>query len=521
MLEALRVKVKEPNDLFNAILSKVTKNDVFAIIIVFVLGIINNFTFVITEGVAPDALISSDFQIAGRWEISLGRFGLSIVNMLRFGLINKFLIIVISLLFLSISVIIIMRIFEVKNKIVIFFISALIAVAPQFTETYMFIYCADAYCLAFLLATLSVLLLKKAKNKWGYYILSAICTMMVCSLYQAYLGVVLGFTIILSIYYLLNNMKAKEILIQTLKNIGAIFIGILLYYILLKIIITILGISLSSYKGANSLGINTILSLPKTIMQTYKDFYNFFFTNKIINNTFWKREIINIIIFIISSIGILRIISKNKHVSILLIGFLLMLPIGINVMNLIAPDTTMNLATGSGMMTLIVLVAIIYYKLPNNLLNNIVKYGYILILCALIFTFLLENTFTYMCRQSTYENYNVITNDIYNKATELSDYSNDKEWMFSNVIKFRPKNYNKANGFISNDNETWNNYGGTVQNSNYFEKYLGIKIKICSKSKYAEIIKTDEFKEMPVYPNPGSIAVINDIIVIKVSDKTF
>lgn len=148
-------KIKNPNELIKRVLEKFNKNDVMVLFIVFILGFINNFVFITTEGVAPDSLSTGNFDIAGEWEISLGRFGIEFVNLLRFGLVNKFIIILISLIFLSLSVMIVIRTFSIKNRILIVLLSALITVAPQFTETYMFIYCADAYCLAFMIATLS------------------------------------------------------------------------------------------------------------------------------------------------------------------------------------------------------------------------------------------------------------------------------------------------------------------------------------------------------------------------------
>ena len=107
------------------------------------------------------------------------------------------------------------------------------------------------------------------------------------------------------------------------------------------------------------------------------------------------------------------------------------------------------------------------------------------------------------------------------KATSLEDYSTTKKWLFSDVIKFKANNLEKTNGFISYDNETWNNYNGILQNYRFFDKYLGVKIKICSKDEYDSIVKSDEFKNMPIYPNNGSIKIINNIIVIKISDKVF
>lgn len=117
-----------------------------------------------------------------------------------------------------------------------------------------------------------------------------------------------------------------------------------------------------------------------------------------------------------------------------------------------------------------------------------------------------------MCRHETYRNYYTVANDIYSKVTELDEYSKDKKWLFSDVIRFKARDTNRSNGFISNDNETWNNYNGITQNYNFFDKYLGIKIKMCS---------TEEFKNMPIYPNNGSIKIINNIIVIKISENTF
>lgn len=297
-----KFNIKEPSELLNIIKNKITKTDIFIVILVFILGLLNNFTFFTGKGIAPDALSTGDFNIAGRWEISLGRFGLYFANLMRFGLVNKFLIIIFSLAFLSLATIVITRIFEIKSKILTFIIAAIISVAPQFTETYFFIYCADAYCFAFLIAALTVWFLKNSENHKMHYVFAAICTIIVCSIYQAYLGVILGLTIILLINDLLNNEKLKDVIIKALKYIGIIFVGVIVYYVILKVIIHALGISLADYKGANGFGLDTIMALPKTIMQTYIDFFNFFFTNEIIINSYWKRRYINVILFAIFGI---------------------------------------------------------------------------------------------------------------------------------------------------------------------------------------------------------------------------
>lgn len=269
------MKIKEPNEFFRDVKSKITKNDILSVVIVFLLGIINNFQFFITEGVAPDALSPADFNVAGTWEIQLGRFGIKYINLLRFGLVNKFLIILISLAFLALAVVFITRTFEIKNKIVIVIVSIIVAIAPQFTETYFFIYCADAYCFAFLTASLTIFFLKKAEKKKWNYIIAIICTILTCSMYQAYLGVILGLTVIYAIDQLLKNRDIKQVILNALKNTVVIGAGVILYYVILKIILAVLETSLASYKGANGLGLNTIKNYQRVFLMHIKTFIDF------------------------------------------------------------------------------------------------------------------------------------------------------------------------------------------------------------------------------------------------------
>lgn len=515
------MKIVEPNKIFLKVKNKFTKNDILIFFIVFVLGIITNFTFITTKGISPDALSMNNFYWAGEWEISLGRFGIKFIDMLRAGLVNKFLIILMCLLYLALSIMLITRTFKIKSKVSIFILSMIIAVAPQFTETYLFIYCADSYCFAFLMANLAVFFLSKSKGKKIYNILSIVCTIITCSIYQAYLGVILGLIILLIISKILNNEKISSIVKDGLKYIFIVAVGVILYYIILKIIIAIMGISLSAYKGANNLGIENIKQLPYTILRTYIDFHNFFFNDKIINNKYYNRFYLYLILIIITIIGIIRNLASKKYsCKIVRVEFLIccivVFPICVNIMDIIAPMTITNLLTGIGILTSIVIIPIVNKGLDNKSLSNIIKWIYIVLTVILTITFIIENTFTYMCRQETYENYYAVINNVYNRATQLEGYTKDKKWLFSYTIEYSPNDLEKAN---SENNETWGNFAGMKQNKNFFEKYLGIQIETCSMEEYNSIILTEEFKNMPIYPEDGSIKIINNIIVVKTSNK--
>lgn len=238
--------------------------------------LINNLQFIFNNGVAPDTIYcGTEYYKAGNWEISLGRFGLVLIDKLKFGLVNKQIIVSYCMIYLGISTILIEYLFNIKKKASVILLSIIIAVFPTFTETYFFVYCADSYCLAFLLSVISAIGIKKyieTNNKIRYILLSMISTILICSLYQAYLGLILG---LYAIYIITNK---RDINIKTIiKTLLILCISVIIYYLILKCILMIKGISLATYKGANSLGIETIKQLPKSILNTYNDIANFFF----------------------------------------------------------------------------------------------------------------------------------------------------------------------------------------------------------------------------------------------------
>ena len=54
-------------------------------------------------------------------------------------------------------------------------------------------------------------------------------------MYQAYLGVILGLFVIYTISQFLREKNVKDILLEVLKDIVTIGIGIIIYYLILKV----------------------------------------------------------------------------------------------------------------------------------------------------------------------------------------------------------------------------------------------------------------------------------------------
>ena len=507
------------------ILKIIKREDKYILATVFIAGIINNFYFLISDGLSPDALSSEYTHIAGLWETQLGRFSLQFLDSLRYGFVNQLLIILISLCFIAGAMMLIRRTFKIKSTSILVILTILITVAPQFTETYMYLYCADSYLFAFFLAVLAVFSMSKidkllTSKRWAISVVLA--TALLCSLYQSYLGVLLGLVVTLAIFEIIKN-DSKTAIKHFLRNLILVGIGIVGYYVLFRIICKLEHTRPSAYKGANSLGLTTILALPETITSAFADFYYFFFGQGfIINNNFYGRQVIYSILAVLILLGVFQIFKSVKQERIIKIVIFLVLliifPIAANIMNLIAPGTRINLVTGPGIITTAVLAAVILDSLNRQ---SILRFCSNAVLVFLAWTFLLSNVATYVVREREYSDFKGITENIYTRATLADGYSTNMPFMFSYLIETPSSEVERTNGMVTRDNISWTAYAGVQRYTIFIERFLGHSVEPANEENYAKIVKTDDFKNMPIYPNDGSIKIIDNVVVIKTSDKTY
>jgi len=482
----------------------IKKEDLLIFFTVFLFGLINYFYFLGHTVLTPDGLTYGPIYKSGGWEFDLGRPFLLIVDRIRGGLVSSPIIIFFSLVFLSISVMLIRRIFSIKSKFSIFLISLLIVLFPTFSESALFIYCFDSYCLAFLCSVLGIYFIKNKKYLFG--ILSVIISL---SLYQAYISVTITGLLLLFIFDVIENKgSVKELFVQMFF----VFVGLLSYFILLKLGMYVLGRSLADYKGASSFGIDTILFLPKSIFNAYSDFYSFFFLENIIYNCYYHRFIINIIIFVAIIIMLYPKFSNlNLLQKCLLVISLAVIPIAINIMDLIACDTKINLVTAIGFCMVYLFFVVLIERYSNI---SIVKSISIFSMIFLCYTYLLSNNGTFQARVDTYNHYYSQSSYILNQVKSLEGYDKSFPWMFNNTIYYQSPLVVASNGYLSRDLETFNGYLGIQENEDFYRRFFGEDITVIPEERYREMILKDEYKSMKA----GEIKIIDDVVVVKLSD---
>ena len=80
--------------------------------------------------------------------------------------------------------------------------------------------------------------------------------------------------------------------------------------------------------------------------------------------------------------------------------------------------------------------------------------------------------------------------------------------------------FEKANEY-ARFGQWWGTDAGNNRRSWYYgmlRHYLGLELNWCDDDDYEEIRSSGELESMPNFPEEGSIKVVNDIVVVKVSD---
>lgn len=518
-------KPSDPRKVFAHFWVQINAQSKVAALSAVIFGIINYSYLIMNHVKSPDAVAVGSQHISGNWELSLGRFGIQFIDKIRGGVVNETLIYIFSIFIIAITCGIIISIFDVRDNLVAFLMSAVLITSPQLADTFMFTYCADAYCVSVLFSAISVWFLKQwssseARRK-RYILFSATSIMIAASLYQAYIGLAAALCIILLIKELVLTDDLRKVLFECTVYALSLLGGLLLYYGVNKAVLAANHLNQASYKGASNFGITYIIRhLSYSLLNVYKDFFGFLFREEILYNDFWKRNLINaflMIVLICMLFSFLKRVTDYKA-KVFLLFLLLAFPAAVCIMDIIVPDTKINLVTGLPLVSIYFLILVLYDSLSINLMTVILKYTVVILNVSLIFGYINSDNVSFMCREDVFNHFYATHAEIIIRAESLSGYNSDMKWCFNDIVRYRSTLTDKSNGFIANDNEVWNNYDGIGRTAVFYKQYFGKDINICSRAEYDAIVNTREFESMSTFPDDSSIKIINDVVVVKINN---
>ena len=507
-------------------------NKRLAFLLTFFVGIITHITMLTNTIMSQDGLWNSmEYYRPGLWETTLGRWGIEIMQRFNFYIAIPTISTVSCILVMAIAAVFITDLFKFKSKISVFFTSVILAVTPTLTVTLLYVYTAFAYCGNFLIATLVIWFIYEFKHKKIGIIIATCLFTLVLSIYQSYIGVSIGLCIMLTVTQLVKNQKTiEEIFINVLKTIVVVVLGGLLYYGLTTVLLKLQKVSLSTYKDINSFSIKDIfLGLSVSIPSCYKDFYRFFISDEIINNTNYKRDIfcglfmiILALSTIIEAITINNDSKKQKIIrGVLIIVLMLVLPIGLNFINILVPGNELYALT-SVQLILIIPLAFVVMEQINKF--TLIKWLAIISCLYIAGTYYIADNTSYAALKMRYNQAYSVTLRMMEKMENTPGYNRDLPICIIGIIG--DNNYPQVGslydytvGSVFQNPVFHGSYEGSVGTMHkYMEIFLGQDVAFCSAETYEKIVRSDEFNKLNDFPNDGCTAIIENTMVIKLSN---
>lgn len=239
--------------------------------------------------------------------IALGRWFLPVVCSFSSFYDLPFLNGIIAILFHALSGVCICKILNVQKKITAILIGAVIVSFPTVTSVMMYNYVADGYSIAFFLSTLAALLMTREKPR---YILSAVLIALSTGIYQAYITV----TIMLVLLKLIdetiyNNASLQTVLKKSVFMLLSGLLGVALYGVILKIMLSIFSQGLLDYQGINSSASLSNIDIPGSLYSIKETFVNCFFDLSEGVNTY---IVLNVFALLFTLAHYIKYIVKNK-----------------------------------------------------------------------------------------------------------------------------------------------------------------------------------------------------------------
>lgn len=427
---------------------------------------------------------------------------------------------VVSLLLIALTAHVIIKLFDIENRALKMVLCGIMAVFPVVTTTFAYMYAAPYYFLALFLATLGVYFAAE-RPKWDGIIAAIVCIGCCLGLYQAYYPVTVSLFVICLFFEIARDRHSsfQKAFLRGLYFLGICVATMAFYFVVWKIVLKLTGLSLGSHQGMSSIGQSGIRAYLEAIVEAYRRF--------IPSGSLYRMSLGGVQWAVIVLSGICGICIVARHFrkdaleAVLMVLLLALLPLCFNlvyVMVSVTPSEEAHVYTlmlyGQCMLYVFLICALGFLRDVGEKLTAFLCRAGVVVIAALICLDVYFDNACYLKAQvmiqQTISDATVMISRI--KSTE--GYRDDMPVCF--VKKGKRDATRTSNSAFSE--YTISPYGklypyhNTHYYLNFMEVWCGVKLDEVSSKPFKNL---EEVKNMPDYPDDGSVKIINDTVVIK------
>lgn len=500
-----------------------------AILTSFGIGLLVYFPFYSSMLSNPDGVLYWDQIDTPNWVLEQADWGQFLLDYIKPNINIVPLAILFAIFFYCIAGILFVDIFAVENVFIKILVSSCILCSPVVPSTITYPYIAYNFGFSFCLAILSIKTLVKYQDKFVGLVLGWFLLTLAIGTGKTNVGTAAGAAIMYLIILIIEkNDDIKSWFVSAGKIISIGMLGTASYYIILKILLAIKGMQMSTYGGGDKINLPyIIINLSKTVKYAYSNFIDFFFHSNIMINSFAIKElyICMFILFVITIIFACYLMKKNIISIIIFILCIVISPVACNLISLFTPDHSyvdLHMAGGMNLFISFIFLLFIFVMLKIQLSKQIIiKLSAYIVMISLIWNYILID-----CADAALMKFQTdlaisLGNRIYTTVEADERFVEDMKLVVIGTPDYAVKKlpYYKSTNTYARWGMFWSDSFYTSLGWNViFRHYVDGNVRWGSWDDINFVIASDIYKNMPAYPEKGSMQIINDVFVVKVAD---
>lgn len=455
------------------------------------------------------------------WASACGRFMTRYANALTGNVITPILAAVEGIIFLCLAVYFITRMWGIQKPVWIVLTCFLLLGNPTTIAQYSFEYLFAIYCMACLFAVLYSYCIFRCSS-WFAVIPSSIFLACALGLYQSYISVAAACAAGCLILSLIDGRPLSYFRQLFMRFLVAGAGGAILYLILMKLDLTLRHIEAADRTASVSVS-DILVSLPNQLLKVYKTFFNSYFDSTLKRQ--WFYLLLFFLFLVVIIIWSIRLLLQKSYIRFFLCFLLLLLfPVSVNLITLIITfQDTYILMHYSSILIFPFAFSVIQRTKATNWFSW-TKLGCAILSFVIFWTYVISANATAKVYDLCYRHCYFETSEILSDIYDLPNYKKGDRIIlagFCNYDDLRsnlPELFRYSIGVPINPVSPQDMNGIMNSRKGYLLNYFGIDAGDVSYDEYTALVTSEEFESMPLWPSEGSVAKINGIVVVKISE---
>lgn len=442
--------------------------------------------------------------------VASGRWGLELSSFLFPDVSTPWIFGLLSILMLSAAACIMLRIFRIETPLFRVVLAAAVTVFPAQTATFTYMFTAPSFALAFLLAVASVW--SSEREDWKGWAGSLLLLLLSVSIYQAYIAVASSFFVLRMLQKLLRDEgSGREVLLFGLKRLGLLALTLALYYGSVYIALYFYGGRLENY------GIERERSILFRTAVAYSAFLHTFTRGYFCYVRGVFSQILHALCLGLAAFVCLRWLLRCRDTGrrLLFLLCLLLFPLSMYCIYLIAETGIIHSMVLFSFLSVYVFAAVAAEELRGSgaeAARQVLALALALVCLGNIF---FANAF-YLKLYLRYENAYALYTGLAAQIRQTPGY--DGKVKVAVLGKVGEGVYRLEELDEWNLIEQAEDLANVYTREDLLRRYVGFDVPFADEEEKAALLQDPRVQDMPVYPRYGSVALIDDYLVVRLGE---